>query len=83
VYPVLSRKVLQAFPPPMLVTGARDHAMSGVVYSHSRLSQLGVQTELHVFEGLGHAFFYDPALPESQEFYSLVSKFSDAHLGTQ
>jgi epsilon-lactone hydrolase len=83
VYPVLSRKVLQAFPPSLLITGTRDHAMSAVVYTHSRLSQLGVETELHVFEGLGHAFFYDPALPESREVYSLVSKFFDAHLGTQ
>jgi epsilon-lactone hydrolase len=80
---VLSRKVLQAFPPSLLITGTRDHAMSAVVYTHSRLSQLGVETELHVFEGLGHAFFYDPALPESREVYSLVSKFFDAHLGTQ
>jgi len=83
VYPVLSRTVLQVFPPSLLVTGTRDHAMSGVVYTHSRLAQLGVETELHVFEGLGHAFFYDPALPESREVYSLVSKFFDAHLGTQ
>ena len=83
VYPVLSRTVLQAFPPSLLVTSTRDHAMSGVVYTHSRLSQLGVETELHVFEGLGHAFFYDPALPESREVYSLVSKFFGAHLGTQ
>jgi epsilon-lactone hydrolase len=83
VYPVLSRKVLEVFPPSLLVTATRDHAMSGAVYTHSRLSQLGVETELHVFEGLGHAFFYDPALPESREVYSLVSKFFDAHLGTQ
>jgi monoterpene epsilon-lactone hydrolase len=83
VYPVLSQKVLQVFPPSLLVTATRDHAMSSAVYTHSRLSQLGVETELHVFEGLGHAFFYDPALPESREVYSLVSKFFDAHLGTQ
>jgi acetyl esterase/lipase len=66
-----------------LVTGTRDHAMSAVVYTHSRLSQLGVETDLHVFEGLGHAFFYDPALPESRAVYALVSKFFDAHLGTE
>ena len=83
VYPVLSQTVLRAFPPSLLVTGTRDHALSAVVYTHSRLSQLGVETELHVFEGLGHAFFYDPALPESREVYALVSKFFDAHLGSQ
>ena len=83
VYPVSSEKMLQVFPPSLLVTATRDHAMSSAVYTHSRLSRLGVETELHVFEGLGHAFFYDPALPESREVYSLVSKFFDAHLGTQ
>jgi epsilon-lactone hydrolase len=82
VFPVLSQKLLQTFPPSLLITGTRDHAMSSVIYTHSRLSQLGVETDLHVFEGMGHAFFYDPALPESREVYALVSKFFDVHLGT-
>jgi monoterpene epsilon-lactone hydrolase len=80
VYPVLSTKVLQGFPPSLLITASRDHAMSSVVFTHSRLSALGVSSELHVFEGLGHAFFYDPGLPESQEVYALVSHFFATHL---
>jgi len=80
VYPAFSDKVLQNFPPSLLITATRDHALSSVVYTHSRLSALGRESDLHVFEGLGHAFFYDPALTESREVYALVSRFFDRHL---
>jgi epsilon-lactone hydrolase len=82
VYPLQSRQVMAAFPPSLLITGTRDHALSSVVYTHSRLVELGVEADLHVFEGLGHAFFYNPDLPESREVYALVGKFFDSHLGT-
>jgi monoterpene epsilon-lactone hydrolase len=81
VYPVLSDQVMAAFPPSLLITGTRDHAMSSVVYTHSRLVELGVKADLHVFEGMGHAFFYNPDLSESREVYDLVSKFFYSHLG--
>jgi monoterpene epsilon-lactone hydrolase len=80
VYPAFSDKALQDFPASLLITATRDHALSSVVYTHSRLSALGRESDLHVFEGLGHAFFYDPALPESREVYALVSRFFDQHL---
>jgi epsilon-lactone hydrolase len=79
-FPALSREALLAFPPSLLISGTRDHALSSVINTHARLSALGVESDLHVFEGLGHAFFYDPDLPESQEVYALVSRFFDAHL---
>jgi epsilon-lactone hydrolase len=81
VYPVLSNQVMAAFPPSLLITGTRDHAMSSVVYTHSRLVELGVKADLHVFEGMGHAFFYNPELSESREVFDLVSKFFYSHLG--
>jgi monoterpene epsilon-lactone hydrolase len=81
VYPVLSTTLLQHFPPSVLISGTRDHALSSVLFTHSRLSSLGVPSELHVFEGMGHAFFYDPDLPESHDVYALVSRFFDRHLG--
>jgi alpha-beta hydrolase superfamily lysophospholipase len=37
--------------------------------------------ELHVWDGVWHAFFMDPDLPESQEVYAVVVKFFDRHLG--
>jgi acetyl esterase/lipase len=79
-FPAFSREVLLAFPPSLMISGTRDHALSSVINTHARLSALGVESELHVFEGLGHAFFYDPDLPESQEVYALVSRFFDTHL---
>jgi epsilon-lactone hydrolase len=81
VFPVLSNEVMAAFPPALLITGTRDHALSSVAYTHGRLSQLGVKADLHVFEGMGHAFFYNPDLPESREMYALVGKFFDTQLG--
>jgi len=40
----------------------------------------GVEADLHVWEGLGHAFFYDTDIPESREAWNLVVKFFDTHL---
>lgn len=81
VYPAFSPKVLQGFPPSLLISGTRDHALSSVLFTHERLSALGVPCELHVIESMGHAFFYDPDLPESHEIYALVNRFFDSHLG--
>jgi epsilon-lactone hydrolase len=46
-----------------------------------RLWESGVDAELFVFDGLGHAFMMDPALPESRETYSILVRFFDRHLG--
>jgi acetyl esterase/lipase len=81
-FPVLSNQVMAGFPPSLLISGTRDHALSSVVYTHSRLDELGVKADLHVFEGMGHAFFYNPDLPQSRDVYALVGKFFDSHLGT-
>ena len=81
-FPVLSDQVMARFPPSLLISGTRDHALSSVVYTHARLDQLGVKADLHVFEGMGHAFFYNPDLPQSRDVYALVGRFFDSHLGT-
>jgi len=72
---------MSKFPPSLLVAATRDKALSSVVYTHSLLVAQGVEAELHVWEGLGHAFFYDPDLPQSREVYAVVIKFFDTHLG--
>ena len=41
----------------------------------------GVQADLHVWDGMWHAFFSDPELPESQEAYAVTAAFFDRHLG--
>jgi len=81
VFPINSPAVLAKFPPSLLVVATRDFALSSVVQTHSELVRLGVEAELHVWEGLGHAFFFNPDLPQSREMYDVTVKFFAKHLG--
>ncbi|ULU27026.1 alpha/beta hydrolase [Dyella terrae] len=80
VFPGLSPTLLAKFPPTLLITGTRDMAMSSVIRSQTLLSQAGVATELHVWEGMWHSFFSDPDLPESRAAYETIVRFFDHHL---
>jgi acetyl esterase/lipase len=82
-FPTRSREVIAKFPPSLLVSSSRDLALSSVIYTHTQLVQQGVEAELHVWEGLGHAFFYYPNLPESKEVYRVIVQFFDRHLGQE
>ena len=42
-----------------------------------------VESELHVWDGLYHAFFYDIDLPESREAYHVMARFFGKHMGLQ
>jgi len=81
VLPVKSEQVLERFPPTLLIAGSRDPTVSSLFYVQSALTKAGVEAELHVWDGMWHAFFMDPDLPESQEVYAVVVKFFDRHLG--
>jgi acetyl esterase/lipase len=81
VFPARSEEVLARFPPSLLIASSRDQALSSVIHTHSRLVALGVDAELHVWEGLGHAFFFVPDLAESREVYDVTVRFFDRHLG--
>ena len=81
VQPGLSPALLAKFPPTLLITGTRDSVMSSVLASRQRLDQAGVQTELHVWEGMWHSFFSDPEMPESQDAYRVMARFFLKHLG--
>ena len=83
VAPINSPEVLAKFPPTLIITGTRAFEMSSAVYTHSRLVKLGVDAELHVWEGLFHGFFYNPDVPESRDAYDVIVKFFDHHLGTK
>ncbi|GAB3782041.1 alpha/beta hydrolase [Dyella agri] len=78
--PGLSPALLAKFPPALLITGTRDMALSSVVRSNELLRQADVPTELRVWEGMWHAFFSDPELPESQQAYTAITAFFDHHL---
>jgi hypothetical protein len=47
------------------------------------LVKLGVDADLHVWEGLFHGFFYNPDVPESQEAYDVIVRFFEKHLGAK
>jgi monoterpene epsilon-lactone hydrolase len=81
-YPLRSDAVMAAFPPVLQLAGSRDFAASILTAQHRRLTALGVASELQLFDGLGHAFFVWPDMPESMEAYRLVAGFFDRHLGT-
>ncbi|WP_428410501.1 alpha/beta hydrolase fold domain-containing protein [Hyphococcus sp.] len=81
VAPTTSDEVLSKFPPTQIITATRGFELSSAVYTHSRLVKLGVETELHVWEGLFHGFFYNPDPPESRDAYNVMVKFFDEHLG--
>ncbi|MDE2692353.1 MAG: alpha/beta hydrolase [Acidobacteriota bacterium] len=73
--------LLARFPPALLISGTRDFALGGVLASHNKLVSLGVEADLHVWEGLGHATFaFNPRLPESDEVHNVIVRFFDRHL---
>ena len=82
-FPIRSKAVLARFPPALLIASVRDPALSSVAHMHSRLVALGVPAELHVWEGLGHAFFFDHVLPESSEAFDVTVRFFDRVLGAK
>ena len=73
--------MLKKFPPTLLIAGLRGVEMSTAAYSHQQLVKVGVESDLHVFEGGRHSFWYDPTPPESKEVYAIIVKFFDRHLG--
>lgn len=73
--------ILSKFPPTLLITGSRDVALSSTIHTHAELVNVGVDAELHVWDGMWHSFFSDVDLPESKEVYRVTANFFDAHLG--
>lgn len=81
VTPAASDTLMSAFPPSLLAASTLDSLLSSVVATHSQLNGLGVETELHVWEGLEHVFHYNPRLPESEALQRVIVRFFDQHLG--
>lgn len=81
VSPVSDGKILARFPPTLFITGSRDFMLSSAVHAHARLVKAGAHADLHVLEGMWHAFFYSVDMPESKETFELVGRFFDEHLG--
>ena len=73
---------MNGFPPTILTTGTRDLFLSNTVRVHRKLRQCGVESALHVYEGMSHAqFCIDPFAPESKEAFLEIANFFNTHLG--
>jgi acetyl esterase/lipase len=83
VSPAVSPAVLAKFPPTLLITGTRDFAFSGALYTDTQLTKLGVDSELHIWDGLFHGFFYNADVPESKDAFGVMIRFFDKHLGSE
>ena len=77
--PVLSllHAALTGFPPDAL---GRDLLLSGTSDLHWAYLRAGVDARLVVFDALPHAFWNNPALPESKEADQIMAKFLDSQL---
>ncbi len=81
IHPNLAPPEFRAkFPPSLFVTGTRAFEMSSALATHRAFCQAGVETELHVFDGLGHCFYYDAWLPESADVNQTLIRFFRKHL---
>jgi monoterpene epsilon-lactone hydrolase len=67
--------IISQFPKTLLVTATRDTDLSGAVISQRKLIAAGVPVELNLWEGLPHAFWVVPGIPESTEVYECVAEF--------
>ena len=81
--PLSNLEALADFPPTLMVSGTRDFALSNVLATHRALVNAGVDADLHVFEGLQHAFHYSPRSPEAREVYHLTARFFMKNLGNK
>src|SRR3984893_14302619 len=81
IAPLNSPEIIAKFPPTLIITGTRAFEFSAAVHTHTQLVKLGVDAELHVWEGLFHGFFYNVDVPESKEAFNVIIEFFNRHLG--
>ncbi len=71
---------LAGFPPTLFITSGRDLLLSGTTLLHRAYLSAGVDAQLVVFEALPHAFWNNPALPESKEADRIMAGFFSKYL---
>ena len=74
---------LKGMPPSLFVSSTRDMLLSGTTILHRKFLSAGVDARLVVFEGLPHAFWNNPSLPESKEADGIMASFFNQELGKQ
>jgi acetyl esterase/lipase len=73
-------EVLARFPPTLLMSSTRDYSMSPMINMHRRLVRQDIETELHLFDGFGHAGYLNMYVPEATEAARILGRFFDKHL---
>lgn len=68
----------KGFPPSIITSGTRDLLLSGSVRQHRAMVRGGVKAELHVWEAMTHAPFFDA--PEEEELYMTHINFMLSHM---
>ncbi len=72
---------LHNMPPTLFITSGRDILLSGTTILHRAFLRAGNDNDqLVVFEGLPHAFWNDPRLPESKEADGIMARFFTKNL---
>lgn len=66
---------LHGMPPALFITSGRDALLSSTTNLHRAYLRAGVDARLVVFDGLPHAFWYRPDLPESIEANHIMGDF--------
>jgi len=72
---------LRGMPSTLFVTSGRDLLLSGTANLHRAYLLAGVDARLVVYDGLTHAFWYDPKLPEAIEANHIMAEFFVKELG--
>jgi len=72
---------LHGLPPALFISSERDALLSSTSNLHRAYLRAGVDARLVVFDGLPHAFWYDPNLPESIEASHIMADFFVKELG--
>ena len=71
---------LHGMAPALFITSGRDALLSSTTNLHRAYLRAGVDARLVVFDGLPHAFWYHPEMPESIEANHIMAKFFVEHL---
>ena len=72
---------LRGMPPTLFISSERDMLLSGTINLHRAFLRAGADARLVVFDALPHAFWYNPALPESIEANRIMADFFVKELG--
>ncbi|MEO6718592.1 MAG: alpha/beta hydrolase fold domain-containing protein [Novosphingobium sp.] len=68
----------RGFPPTILTSGTRDLLLSPTVLMHRALLRAGITAELHVWEAMTHAPFFNA--PEEDQLYNEHVRFMLSHM---